>query len=303
MRQANDITPRPPIRENQAPRGSQANPTDYALCQPFCMTNGIPFLSIESVDVFPVPEGNGHSNLTNQAISCVGDYVNQWYNNVVSYNGTQRIPLWVTEQAFSWGPACSVAVEFCDTYEYIGEVTYQPQSAGSWQQISDTTIVPPATAVSAYIVCLAKSPGTYNYDDITFSQNGVGTDLLSNSNMETGSPANWAADGGAGVTQTWDTSSYHSATHSLKTAIVEPMCPAAGWVQGPITVSPSNTYSLSAWVNASVLAGAHTKFDTGSIHCLRRHNKWRERPVVLWSWTDRQCWIVPVPLRHWHLHV
>ena len=35
------------------------DPTDYALCQPFCMINGAPFVNLESLDVFPVPEGDG----------------------------------------------------------------------------------------------------------------------------------------------------------------------------------------------------------------------------------------------------
>ena len=49
------------------------------------------------VDIYPIPEGNGHNNLKNRTIACVGEYVD--LAEKLSWNTK---PVWMILQAFGW---------------------------------------------------------------------------------------------------------------------------------------------------------------------------------------------------------
>ena len=201
------------------------------------------------MDIYPVPDCNGHSNLPNQTISCVGDYVDVLCDQVVSSGLAQRKPIWMVLQAMSWVPATSIELHWYNGSTYISRDCYQPAVAGNWQQIADARIHPPAGATGVDVLCRTYAPGTYYFDDVTLSTGG--TNMLSNSSMETDSPVGWNKSGGSGVTQIWDSDSYHSPSHALKTVVSDPMQVwASNWDQH-VSIDPTKTYSLSAWVNAS----------------------------------------------------
>lgn len=51
---------------------------------------------VTGIDIYPVPEGNYHSNLSNKTLSCVGEYT-----DLLRRNSFDK-PIWMTLQAFSW---------------------------------------------------------------------------------------------------------------------------------------------------------------------------------------------------------
>ena len=51
---------------------------------------------VTGIDIYPVPEGNYHSNLKNKTLSCVGEYTDLLKRNAFNK------PVWMTLQAFSW---------------------------------------------------------------------------------------------------------------------------------------------------------------------------------------------------------
>ena len=51
---------------------------------------------VTGIDIYPVPEGNYHSNLANKTLSCVGEYTDLLRRNAFDK------PIWMTLQAFSW---------------------------------------------------------------------------------------------------------------------------------------------------------------------------------------------------------
>ena len=51
---------------------------------------------VTGIDIYPVPEGNFHSNLANKTLSCVGEYTDLLRGNAFDK------PIWMTLQAFSW---------------------------------------------------------------------------------------------------------------------------------------------------------------------------------------------------------
>ena len=228
-----------------------------AACNSFCMTNGVPAVAVEGLDCFPLPDGEyaGCCPSGDEFISCTGEITQDYYTNALSYNGTQRIPLWLVEQGFARGAASGIWVTWYDQYGHgIYCNGYDVPNTGSWQQISDTESAP-SNATTASIMCRSITPGTYYFDDVSFSSGG--TDLLSNSNMETGNgsggPADWTANGGQGVTQTWATDNYHSGSHSLKTVMGDP-CDVTEWWSPNVSVTGGSTYTLSGWIYPSVVA-------------------------------------------------
>ena len=81
------LDPNHPVFLNHAPRNSLAQLKPYNRA---CDMLG--------VDIYPVPEGNGHSHLPNQATSCVGDYA-EW----VRAAGEDRKPVLMVLQACAFG--------------------------------------------------------------------------------------------------------------------------------------------------------------------------------------------------------
>ena len=81
------IDPYRPIMLNEAPRGEIHKIRPYSAG---CDTYG--------VDIYPVPEPNPHSGLTDKNMTAVGKYVDRCREVVYG-----RKPVWMTLQAFAWG--------------------------------------------------------------------------------------------------------------------------------------------------------------------------------------------------------
>ena len=81
------IDPYRPIMLNEAPRGKIPDIRPYAAAG-----------DIYGVDIYPVPEPNAHSGLSDKNITAVGKYVD--ICRQVVYD---RKPIWMTLQAFAWG--------------------------------------------------------------------------------------------------------------------------------------------------------------------------------------------------------
>ncbi|MBE6372232.1 MAG: hypothetical protein E7055_09200 [Lentisphaerae bacterium] len=81
------IDPYRPIMLNEAPRGKISDIRPYAAAG-----------DIYGVDIYPVPEPNAHSGLSDKNITAVGKYVD--ICRQVVYD---RKPIWMTLQAFAWG--------------------------------------------------------------------------------------------------------------------------------------------------------------------------------------------------------
>ena len=233
---------------NMAPRGTPSAPADFTTLKPFC-TNA----EAVSVDIYPVPEGNGHSNLVDQTISCVGKYVDTLYSNVVSDGGTQRRAIWMVLQGgWFWGVSNAIELQWFGSDDGLIRVdSYQAPETGTWQLISDSNVRPPSGATRVWVLARTYYNGTYYFDDISLSTGG--NNLLSNSNMETvGGSWTTGSDGRGSPTQTWDTATYYSSNHSLKTVMYG--CSYVDWRQQVTGINPANTYSLSARINVSSLS-------------------------------------------------
>ena len=232
---------------NMASYATPAAPADFTTVKPFCTA-----ADIISVDIYPVPNGNGQSILADQTISCVGKYVDTLYNDVASDGGTQRRVIWMMLQGgFDWGWSNTIDLQWFDANNNpISIDSYQVPSTGAWQEIADSNIRPPAGATSVYVLARTYYNGTYYFDDIYFSTGG--NNLLLNSDMETGSPAEWDtfSDGRGAPSQTWYYDGVHG-NYSLKTVMNG--CGTADWRQQVTGINPANTYSLSALVQASSL--------------------------------------------------
>ena len=81
------LDPYRPIMLNEAPRGNIPDLRPYAAAG-----------DIYGVDIYPVPEPNPHSGLSDKNMTAVGKYVDVCRQ--VVYN---RKPVWMTLQAFPWG--------------------------------------------------------------------------------------------------------------------------------------------------------------------------------------------------------
>lgn len=82
------LTPNRAVFVNQAPRGTISQLRKYSKTA-----------DITGCDIYPVPKGNGHSNLPNQAISVVGDYVDKMQESALPNQ-----PVWMYLQAYGRGP-------------------------------------------------------------------------------------------------------------------------------------------------------------------------------------------------------
>ncbi len=81
------LDPYRPVWINEAPRNEIASLAPYA--------DGC---DIYGCDIYPVPHGCGHSALTNQDLTCVGDYTRRMRTVI-----NDRKPVWMVLQAFAWG--------------------------------------------------------------------------------------------------------------------------------------------------------------------------------------------------------
>ena len=74
------------VMANEAPRNEIANLIPYTT-----------YSDVGCVDIYPVPEGCGHSEFVNQTISCVGEYVDKTQATV-----NNEKPTWIILQGFAW---------------------------------------------------------------------------------------------------------------------------------------------------------------------------------------------------------
>lgn len=231
---------------NHAPRGTQADPTNFSLLKPYSAG-----ADIVSMDIYPIPNGD-HSNLPNKTISCVGDYVDILYNQVVSEGNVQKKPIWMLLQASSmsdYNPlyySHSVQIQWFDQLDkFIGTEVLACTKTNTWVTVSQTGIIPPANARKAVIVLRSLAPGTYRFDNISVTENGI--TRTTNGNVESGvgaDPANWTKVVGTGSTvQSWDTQVASSPSHSLKTVMNS--WGSADWQQAITSIDPTKTYNFS----------------------------------------------------------
>ncbi len=77
----------PRLTATSGPYGTYANVRRYSqVCD------------VTGVDIYPVPEGGGHSELENRTVSCVGEYTDLVRSTVAG-----KKPVWMVLQAGSWG--------------------------------------------------------------------------------------------------------------------------------------------------------------------------------------------------------
>jgi hypothetical protein len=82
-----ELDPYHPIWINEAPRGEIAEVAAYGQA-----------CDIFGVDIYPIPEGCGHSGLKDQTMACIGKYTDRMRASV-----NDRKPIWMTLQGFAWG--------------------------------------------------------------------------------------------------------------------------------------------------------------------------------------------------------
>jgi hypothetical protein len=80
------LDPYHPIWINEAPRNTIECLAQYAKA-----------CDIDGVDIYPIPEGNGHSEMDDKTVSCVGKYTDKMRTAVAD-----RKPIWMTLQGFAW---------------------------------------------------------------------------------------------------------------------------------------------------------------------------------------------------------
>jgi hypothetical protein len=253
-----------------APRGlttSAQNAQDFTLLRGYN-----PGADIIATDVYPVPETCGFSNLPNQTISCIGDYVDILYNQIANWDNatTQRNnqvkPIWMALQGYGkdddWNSNCNpykshgIELQWYDaSHNYLGSFRLPAITNDVWCYEFAQSITPPPGATIAYLVLRAYASGVYYFDNITFQEVG-GSNMLLNPTAETANgslPANWGTASwtphGA-ATFTWSTNKYVSSSHSLKIDITGSAyySEQADWRQGPFSVSAAKTYSLSGYI-------------------------------------------------------
>jgi len=86
------LSPRRPVFLNHAPRNTVEKLRSFNA-----------FADITGCDIYPVPEGNGHSDLKNQTISAVGDYTDKMLASALPGQ-----PVWMFLQAFGQGPGSQI---------------------------------------------------------------------------------------------------------------------------------------------------------------------------------------------------
>ncbi len=108
----------PRLTAKSGPYGTFANVRRYSQ---ICDVTGI--------DIYPIPEGGGHSNLANRDMSCVGEYTDLARSTVAD-----KKPVWMVLQAGSWGEeAGGVADERnpLPTYEQFRFMCYNALTHGA----------------------------------------------------------------------------------------------------------------------------------------------------------------------------
>jgi len=263
---------------NHAPRGSQVAPADFyrSLCPYKTATD------IISTDIYPVPTGNRHSSLSNQTISCVGEYVKILVNPspptgqeyaIASDHGVQTKPVWMALQAFGWQDILTLAdnphaydshrvlLNWFDAADQIlRSDMYCSQVANQWFNLRIPNIAPPPGATKVRLILRACSPGTFYFDDIALTRVSDGVNVVNNSDIETAdgtNPANWKSE-----TDKWnptladpvysrDVKHSHTGSHSLKTSMST--CGTADWAQLASGIDSSQRYSLSVFIHADSL--------------------------------------------------
>jgi|GEM_PF-4514678 len=102
-----------PVWLNEAPRNEIFDIKPYSNA-----------CDIYGCDIYPVPDGNGHSALPNQFISSVGDYTRRMCTVI-----DNRKPVWMALQAFAWGSLFGNKREF-PTLEQMRFMTYDTYLSG-----------------------------------------------------------------------------------------------------------------------------------------------------------------------------
>lgn len=83
------------VWENHAPRMTESKNVLYSMPNIRRFTRQS---DVSGCDIYPVPEGGGHSNLENRTISCVGEYTDM--SRQAAY---EQKPVWMILQAGAWG--------------------------------------------------------------------------------------------------------------------------------------------------------------------------------------------------------
>jgi hypothetical protein len=243
---------RHPLWLNHAPRGGISDKFDD-------LADYRDAADIHSMDIYPLPIGNGHSNLSNQTISCVGEYVDIIYNNIVTLAGVQRKPIWMVLQGLGWTDhdyamgkgydEHSIEIQWFDRSDrFLGLEKLASDQPNEWQNVFTQKITPAPGAVKAWILLRPKRVGTYYFDDLSFSKGGP--NLLRNADIEAssgGSVASWTSHIDAGsVSFNWDTAVVHSGARSLKIMMQEDGL--ADWRQLVDGIDDKRQYSFSGWI-------------------------------------------------------
>lgn len=251
---------------NHPPRGTGSDLRNFTLLRDYNAG-----ADIISMDVYPAPESCGFSNLPNQTLSCIGDYTDILYNQVVSWNNAttprnnQGKPIWMSLQGYvvddGWtGDECKpysthgIELQWYDVNDnYLGSFRLPATTPEVWCYESEQSITPPAGATQVYVLLRTYWSGTYYFDNINFGEVG-GAFLLSNNTFETANgsmPASWGTwvASGTTVAQTWDTSKYISSSHSVKTVMTS-ATGQADWREHITGISDTKKYYLSGYVYA-----------------------------------------------------
>ena len=124
-----------------------------------------------------------------------------------------------------------------------------------------------------------------------------GTNLLANSNIETGYLRT-----GPRVTvvpvrlMTWGTSTYHSASHSLKTVMSTPGSWASLVSKAHLPLMLRSHGHFTAWMDPTTHRKPNTNSSANAIHDLRCHHKWRKGHHRTLAWVGRQTSIQAGPV-------
>lgn len=258
---------------NHAPRGTLSKPDDFGYLRAF--NAGADILSM---DIYPVPRGNGHSALTDQTLSSVGAYTDILYEQVAEERERQAKPLWMVLQGFGWSDLDALAGEtftkhghFALELHWLDEDRRPVTQVGAdgvsrevvfvlpsdrpneWRRVEEVGLIPPPQARSARVALRAYGAGTYWFDDVHLS-NEVGEDLLWNGSFEQGAPegpAGWLRYETVGPgTLDWDSSFASKGSHSVRIELEGPHKQVEWWQEVP--VDPTARYQLSGKLYAKL---------------------------------------------------
>lgn len=261
---------------NHAPRGTALVPDGFSL-----LTSFNPGADILSMDVYPVPAGNGHVSLSNDSVSSVGAYTNILYEQVAQERGRQVKPIWMVLQAFAWSDypswtwhdsadtrmahaGATLEVHWLDAsgseVQQVGSdgvarqviALLQSDRPNTWRSLTEQTLQPPPEARTARILLRTYEAGLYWFDDLEFSQHG-GANLLTNASFEEGGgrgPTGWLPHAAAGIaTLTWDDTFARSGRRSARTEMHR--SGLAEWRQD-VAIDPTRRYRLGGTLFAKL---------------------------------------------------